>query len=286
MLLKKLMLRFKTLFILIFFIVVNNFCFPKYSFSDDIGNFSINGESTLIIDGLTPKKFISYKTDITNLSKSKEIYHFSIPSGYCNNKKYDKNSDDSDCKYNSTRAQIHEDVWKFKKYKLGQPKESWYGWYVFFPQEFPTGKNQVEGGYEFFYWHNGKCPNLTFWSPAGAELDMLYLATNVSIGGYDCKQDRRIPIIKLSDIRNRWARFEVFVNWSLEKDGKALVFLDDKLVVDYSGRTLTPSLDKINYFKFGIYLCCTKNYKDIKGMDLLISGVKRSNTRAGLSIKN
>ena len=52
-----------------------------------------------------------------------------------------------------------------------------------------------------------------------------------------------------------------------------------------SGPTLTKGHEKINYFKFGIYLCCTEDVARIKGTNLYFAGVKRAATREGLALK-
>lgn len=57
------------------------------------------------------------------------------------------------------------------------------------------------------------------------------------------------------------------------------------MAADYAGPTLTKDYEKINYFKFGIYLCRTDDVAKIKGTNLCFAGVKWANTREGLGVK-
>jgi Polysaccharide lyase len=237
-----------------------------------------------VVDDLSAPKTARLIKDPTGSSPTPEVYSFSIPSGYCNPKRYDPSTPDSDCKYNSARSQIRENVFATKKYGKVQPSESWYGWDAYFPKEFPFGASQTRGHYEFAYWHNHQCPHLSFAHDAGTGTD-LYLQTNVQTGNYECAPGVKLPVSKFSDLLGKWSRFEVFVKWADNKGGKVEVFLGGKQVLNYDGPNLTKGLEDINYFKFGLYLCCTSDHKQIKATSVLFTNVKRAAKREQLFSK-
>jgi hypothetical protein len=247
--------------------------------AQDIGSFD-----PFVVDEHSAPKSVATVKDPTSQAPTTRVYSFKIPAGYCNDKPYDKSSKDSDCTWKSTRSQIRENVFATKRYGTAQPKQSWYGWYVYLPASFAYGVKQTKGNYEFTYWHNHQCPHLTFTS-RGAGDDYLYLNTNSAIGNYDCAPGSKIKIADFKDLVGKWTRFEVFVNWANDDTGRAQVYLDGELAAELSRPTLTAGYEKINYFKFGIYLCCTDNVANIKGTSLYFAGVKRAKTREGLAIK-
>lgn len=247
--------------------------------AQDIGSFD-----PLVVDDLSAPKSVATVKDPTGQAPTARVNSFKIPPAYCNNRPYDKSGKDSDCTWKSTRSQIRENVFATKKNGTAQPKQSWYGWHVYFPADFAYGTNQTKGNYEFAYWHNHQCPHLTFQNSAGRD-NSLYLQTNRALGNYDCAPGANLKVADFKDLVGKWTKFEVFVNWANDDTGKAQVYLDDKLAVDFSGPTLTKGYEKINYFKYGIYLCCTDDVAKIKGTNLYFAGVKRAATREGLGLK-
>ncbi len=252
---------------------------PQAAQAQDIGNFD-----PFVTDDHSAPKSVATVKDPTGGAPTARVYSFKIPPAYCNKKPYDKGSTDSDCTWKSTRSQIRENVFATKKNGTAQPKQSWYGWHVYFPADFVYGWKQTKGNYEFAYWHNHQCPHLTFQNSAGRD-NSLYLQTNRALGNYECAPGANVKVADFKDLVGKWTRFEVFVNWASDDTGKAQVYLDGKLAVDFSGPTLTKGYEKINYFKFGIYLCCTEDVAQIKGTNLYFAGVKRAPTREGLAVK-
>lgn len=94
-----------------------------------------------------------------------------------------------------------------------------------------------------------------------------------------------IKVANFKELLGRWVRFEVFVRWSSDSRGKAIVYIDGKQRAVLNGPTLAKGLESINYFKFGIYLCCTKDFRQIKGTSLLFSGVRAATSRKGLEVE-
>lgn len=246
------------------------------AFTQGSGTFSANGRTTLIREDNTPKQMAGLVQDPTGSAPSTKVYKFSIPSGYCSDAPYDE-SGVSDCTFRSTRAQMIEDVWTDKKFNKKQPSDAWYGWYIFFPEDFPYGQRQIHGGYEFAYWHNGRCPHLSFWSAAGGD-GSLNLVTNRLLGGYRCVKTQVVHIGNISDYAGRWVKFETFVKWSVGADGYAEVFVNGESTAQLKGPTLTGGAADLNYFKFGLYLCCTPSVAEIAPMDIYFANVRRNTT--------
>jgi hypothetical protein len=86
----------------------------------------------------------------------------------------------------------------------------------------------------------------------------------------------------MSKLVGQWHRFEAHVRWSTTDDGLAQIFLDGEMVVDFNGRTLSKEKPKPNYFKYGVYLCCTGGTELVKPATVLYAGVSRADTREGL----
>lgn len=226
-------------------------------------------------DDLSAPQSVAKIKDPTGAAPTANVTAFTIPPGYCNPKPYEPGGTESDCTYNSTRAQMVEGA-------RSQPKEAWYGWWVYFPADFRFGSRQVKGHYEFAYWHNKQCPHLTFFSQGS---DMLYLGTNRALGNYDCAPGKPLAVARFSELLGRWTQFEVHVVWSSGAAGRAEVYLNGDLRTTLSGPTLTKGLENTNYFKYGIYLCCTADAAQIRGTSLLFAGVKRASSREGLALR-
>jgi hypothetical protein len=240
------------------------------------------GFDPLVVDDLSAPKSVRKMRDPTGSAPAPTVYAFTIPAGYCNPKKYDASQPDSDCTWKSTRSQYRENVFATKKNGNAQPREGWYGWQVYFPADFPYGAHQTKGHYEFAYWHNHQCPHLTFSNSAGQD-SILYLETNKALGNYECEPGARLPVADFKNLVGKWSKFEVYVKWANDASGKAIVYLDGKQAQTYTGPTLVAGFEKTNYFKFGIYLCCTDDVKRIKEASVYYSNVRRAATREGLA---
>ncbi len=106
--------------------------------------------------------------------------------------------------------------------------------------------------------------------------------TVLTDGSNDCVPDKMITIGDLNALRGKWHRFEVHIRWSSDDEGLVEVFLDGTRVASHRGRTLTAGRSKGNYFKYGVYLCCTKGSELVTPATALYTGVVRSDTREGL----
>ena len=244
---------------------------PFAAMADETGKFG-----SFVKDDLSAPGTVNRIADPTGSAPTSKVYSFSIPNGYCNPKLYDAATKESDCTWNSSRSQMRQS-------SKSQPKEAWYGWYTYFPANFAYGSRQTKGHYEFAYWHNHQCPHLSF--TGGQNAENLYIETNKALGNYECEPRDLIKVANFKELLGRWVRFEVFVRWSNDSTGRVIVYLDGKKRAELKGATLTKGLESINYFKFGVYLCCTKDYRKIKGTSILFSGLREAMTREGLSVE-
>lgn len=233
---------------------------------------------------LSPPDGVKHIDDPTGTAPEKQVDSFTLKSGYCGKASYRGSKDTSDCTFRSSRSQVREDVFATKKYGNVQPKQAWYGWSVFFPEDFAFGKRQTEGNFHFFYWHNARCAHLAFTNQAGRD-DALYMNTSQINGkdGFECTPGPRMRVADFKDLVGKWNKFEVFVKWAHDDTGEVKVYLNGKYIIHYRGANLTEGVENINYFVYGIYLCCTKDVKEIKGTNVLYANVKRANTREELT---
>lgn len=243
-----------------------------------------SGFDPIVVEELSAPNTVAVVSDPTGSAPAANVYSFEIPTGYCNAQPYDAahNDMDSDCRQQSVRSQMWENVFATKKNGNGQPKESWYSFAIFVPEDYPYGTHQTPGLLSLFYFHNKQCAHLAFVDFAGKD-DALYLAlSNAALGGHECTPGARLKVADFKDLVGHWSRFEMFVRWAKDSSGQAKVWLDGKLVTEWNGVTLTPGLESINYLKFGLYLCCTGNVSKVKDAKLLYASIKRSDTRDGL----
>lgn len=226
-------------------------------------------------DEMSAPKTAGKVKDPTGASPASPVFGFRIPAGYCNPKPYEPGGKESDCLYGSARSQMVEGSKK-------QPKEAWYGWYVYFPADFPYGPRQTKGHYEFAYWHNKQCPHLTFSNDAGSG-GMLNLEHNRALGNYECEPVYKVPVVSFKKLLGKWTKFETHVRWSSGKDGLVEIYVDGELAVTKNGPTLVKGFENTNYFKFGTYICCTGDAARIRENSVYFSGVKRASSRDGLN---
>jgi polysaccharide lyase-like protein len=216
--------------------------------------------------------------DPTGEASSLMVHRFTIKPGKCSNSSYDNG--ESDCTSKSVRSQLYESSQK-------QPKQAWYAWNMYLPADFPVYTEQAAAGlYSFGSWHNGDCPHVSIVSDTGFSSKLrLQTMTVPADGSNGCAPDKMITIGDLNAMRGKWHRFEVHAKWSAGGDGIVDVFLDGAQVASHRGATLTKGRTKKNYFKFGVYLCCTKGVELVTPATVLYTGVARSDTRDGLSEK-
>lgn len=242
--------------------------------AEDTGSFG-----KFIREPLSPPKGAQVIDDPTGNAPTPKIYAFQIPSGYCNPTPYFKGRPENDCKFQSVRSQY------FQSPNARQPKESWYGWYMYFPKDFAYGLKQPQQAfYNFAYWHNRVCQHMTISHQPGfddtLELRLMQISTDGS-----CLPRMRARVANFKDIVDKWTRFEVHVKWSAKEDGITTVFVNGNEAAKINGPNLIKKFEKVNYFKFGVYLCCTGDVNKIRPTGMYYAGVKRAKTREELALK-
>jgi len=242
--------------------------------AQSLGKFGSNG--FLESDSNQPGSY-SRISDPTATAPTSKVYRFSVSADFCSSQKYKDGASD-DCKFQSVRSLLVEDVWK--QNVLVQPDQLWYGWYMYLPADFPLKGKQVSGQYMFAEFHNGQCPHLALVNQTN-ESNSLYLVSNRALGGYRCAQDMKIKVGNLQQMLGRWVRFEMYVDWSKD-DGAVELYVDGQAAVNYEGRTLTAGYEDLNHFNFGMYLCCTAGVRLVQDATVLFAGVKSASKRSGL----
>ncbi|PBC06764.1 heparin lyase I family protein [Mesorhizobium sp. WSM3859] len=239
------------------------------------------GFDPLVVDELSAPHSVAIIDDRTGEAPTSKLYSFRIPSGYCNPQRYEPHARANDCDEQSVRSQVRENVFATKKNGNGQPKQSWYGFAVYLPQDFPYGVRQADGYMQLFYFHNKQCQHISLANFAGKD-DSLYLAFSNALGNYSCTPGPRLKVADFKNLVGKWSRFELFIKWANDSSGRVKIYLDGKLVTEWRGPTFTPGLERINYAKFGIYLCCTQSVAQVRSASLYFAAVRRAETRDGL----
>ena len=158
----------------------------------------------------------------------------------------------SDCGENSVRSQTVEQVWEDNRPGDIQPKYQWYSWDVYLPEDFPI---QDSGKLLLGEFHNSECAHISFTSQGGDDKGVLHFTT-MKLWEGDCKETSKIPITQIQDMRGKWTNFHLEVKWENNETGLANLWLDDKQVLAYKGRTLTLQKENLNFMLIGLYQCC------------------------------
>ena len=249
------------------------------AFSEDVGLLGPMKVSELSV----PDTAVIIK-DPTGKAPTENVYSFSIVSDFCQSRKYD-NFDGSDCKNHSVRSQMHETLVDKSRPEVTQPKQAWYGWYMYFPKDFAYGKKQPNGGYTFFYWHGSPCPHVTI-----DNFDHQWLTLHVNDVIFDRKNHQKfqcvvrtsIYIQKISSMLGKWNRFEASIKWSKESDGNIQLYMNGKKVANYDGPNVIPFQNSRNSVQFGLYLHQAKDMATIAPTGMYFAAVKSAKDREGL----
>lgn len=98
--------------------------------------------------------------------------------------------------------------------------------------------------------------------------------------------EQYFPLISEEDLKGRWHRLEMHVNWSNDSQkGFLKIWVDDEQKVDFRGQTAE---NNPIYFKYGIYRSYLSRYKEdrkvneVPAQTLYFSNVKRGLKREDL----
>lgn len=204
------------------------------------------------------------------------VYSFTISPAKCRG---------ADCAQQSVRSALVQSP------DAVQPKEAWYGWEIYFPRDFPFATRQSRGFQQFNEWKDQPQCGLasialdnTYWVAGLRDTSLSWVMkrpTGKPAGrtGEDCETYFKTGIAEMSDIVGSWRRFELFARWSRKDDGRFLLYLDGKLVLDYKGKTCFSDCSRMNYHIFGNYLCCTPDTKAVANATVYYRFISRARSR-------
>jgi len=147
-------------------------------------------------------------------------------------------------------------------------EEGWYAWSIFIPKEFVDiemgslniGQFNLEPGE-----YPDPCCTLLF---------------NKKNSGYVLDSELQEAYLNLDlspdEISGNWSDFLINFKWSKKNDGFIKLWLNNKLVYEYSGQTLTKNT-KNTYFKFGIYRSALSRYLNHKNFSPEVEACFKSN---------
>ena len=265
----------------IFVRLLSCFCLFLFPFIASAQEFSLPGfgkDSFFESDRNQPDGFSMVKDPVPGTAGNKSVFEFSVVPRPCFN---------DDCQQQSARSTV-------QQYNAKHPEESWYGWDMYFPEDFAYGSKQVDGFNIYNEWKDhDNCMLVGLTNFGGVvepgfnrpDLELSWRMANPNLPG-DCKLVLRKPIAEFKDLLGKWNRFEVFIKWSKGKDGKVNIFLDGVLKLDYSGETCFVNCNDKIYYLFGHYICCTANTESIVASKVYYKNISRSKKRSGLKWKD
>lgn len=200
-----------------------------------------------------------------------------------------------DCKFGSVRSQLRTNIWDDSRPRsITSPKEAWYSFEIYLPEEFPYGTNQVRGSYILTeFKESNECASFYFGHFNGHQDNNLYLTLSEYSGAEDSRfagaQDECVAyyqeaVSNMSNLIGRWTRFEYFVRWSEEGDGYIRVFRDGKHVFARKGRNcrkIEQCLER-NIFYYGIYKPNNKDLKSVRPAKVYFRSVSMAQKREDL----
>ena len=209
------------------------------------------------------------KKDPTGLSPINLIEDFSPKKGDCGTEEH-RGTGINDC----ISGRLRLEVGSKKIKKKNKPFETWLGYYIFFPKNFPEDK--------YFY------PYIT----------QFYLSSNLQKGGFAPKfaasltRNREIIsngkiIVSKENLKGKWHKIEYHIRWSTKKDGFFRVY-HNGLLKSEQNNLITMTHDQVQ-IKYGTY-----SYKDNSTMyppeykfpshSIYYSGVNISKSRDKLKV--
>jgi hypothetical protein len=202
-----------------------------------------------------------------------DVFKFSISPGECVKE---------ECEQQSVRATAEQ------RGEPKQPATAWYGWDMYFVPDFPFGAAQVRGHQVFTEFKDQRqCQLVALINNPHSDDQFLSWSMEKPTGedaeqyGGDCMVVFEKPIAPMIDLVGAWHRFELFVRWTKDGDGRFQMFLDGEQVLDYEGPTCFRC-NKFNYFLFGNYLCCTSGTQNVVPATVYYRYISRAATREEL----
>lgn len=193
-----------------------------------------------------------------------QVERFEVRPGDCAN-----SSGWSDCKTDRERSEIKETL-----SRRNIDSTSWYGWNFYVPPDWPTvyPTKTVLGQFHQSQSH----PVWMFLQQnAGLYLD------DQSLG----RSTRKILLIPADDFKDQWHRIKVHARWATDETGFIKVWVNNKLLFEHQGKTMTA--DAV-YFKYGVYRSFLTRFKSTFDSNVVptqiayFTNVRKSATQSGL----
>jgi len=130
-----------------------------------------------------------------------------------------------------------------------------YGWSMFVPKEFDA-HTQFSIITQWHDWGTGRESPPDGGPPTSISVDKGYVSLKVNYQGDDgwTTKKQYLRVCAIEELRGRWSDWVMEANWQPPgKGGWLKLYLNGKLVVDYTGTTFYEGKDKGRYFKFGNY---------------------------------
>jgi len=215
--------------------------------------------------------------DPTGTSPFKKIESFSPRSGDCGNNKHwgGKSGGVTDCNTDRLRLEVTGSKRLSKKLVKKKPRERWYGYYFYIPNNFPKDKYLQPYLNQFYGYNKGSRGG---YSP---QISASIFKNKFQVfGSY---------IIDEKNLKGKWHKIEYHIKWSINNDGFVKVYHNNELKVNNTEFT-TMMYDYVE-FKYGTY-----NHKDFgyiypenyqfPGHTIYFSGMSVSKKRDGLQVNN
>jgi hypothetical protein len=178
--------------------------------------------------------------DPTGSAPTEEVERFEVRAGDCS-----RDSVWSDCENARERSEIAGPKMTF----MG--KEEKYSWYMYVPEDW---KDIVPASnmYGQIFQVNKLNPN-TYGTPL-----IGIMLTNRGIHVENFLKYKQSNIYDIDKVKGKWTKIEIHAKWLMEVDGVMpdgfyKVYINDELLYDYSGNTVSSyGIDQI-YIKYGIY---------------------------------
>ncbi len=171
-----------------------------------------------------------------------------------------------DCQFGSVRSAVGSNIWDdIRPRSVTSPRQAWYSFEIYFPENLPYGRNQHRGSYLLAeFKESNECGGFYFAHVNGHRDANLYLylsrytgrkdeqfngAPNECLGYFEGK------VGEMGSLLGRWNRFEYFVRWSENDDGLIEVYRDNELVLHRVGRNCEniENCRSRNIHYYGIY---------------------------------
>jgi len=214
--------------------------------------------------------------DPTDKAPSKLVERFELRHGDCRNRKNPGKSLEGDCNTGRQRIEIGVDKLQLKSKsnfnKKNSSKEFWYGWSIYFPEDYVSVPQYVTPYLGQFHARNkGErvvMPVITFVETSG-----VYRANGSAIADKD-------------ELRGRWHKVELHVRWSETNDGFIRIYANGNEIFSLEN-SATTTREQVT-FKYGIYrgkeysLRYPENY-EWPTQVVYFSNVKKALSREGLN---